>query len=93
MADKLMYIPNDDTQNYSLRRLQLMVEMFKHILNESTNQNSVKAAKLVSQRIGKRYCKTLGTSVINSPMSPPSLCLIVHNLTRDQNKHHKNEIF
>ena len=28
---------------------------------------------MLSQWIGKRYYKTLGTSVINSPMSPPSL--------------------
>ena len=29
--------------------------------------------KLLSQRIRKRYCKTLGTSVIYSSVSPPSL--------------------
>ena len=28
---------------------------------------------MLSQRIRKRYDKTYGTSVINSPMSPPSL--------------------
>ena len=28
MADKLMYIPNDDTQNYPLCRLPLVVETF-----------------------------------------------------------------
>ena len=32
-----------------------------------------KSPKLLSQRIRKRYYKTYGTSVINSPMSPPSL--------------------
>ena len=37
MANKLMFIPNDDKQNYSLCRLQLVVEMFE--LNELTNQN------------------------------------------------------
>ena len=30
MADRLMYIPNDDTQNYPLCRLQLVVETFEH---------------------------------------------------------------
>ena len=30
MADKLMYISNDDTQNYPFSRLQLVVEMFGH---------------------------------------------------------------
>ena len=37
-------------------------------LNELTNQNSRKVAE-----VGKRYYKSLGTSVIKSPMSPPSL--------------------
>ena len=30
MADKLMYILNDDTQNNPLCRLQLVVETFRH---------------------------------------------------------------
>ena len=30
MADKLIYIPNDATQNYHLCRLQIVVEMFGH---------------------------------------------------------------
>ena len=35
MADKFMYIPNDDTQNHPLCILQLVVETFKHTqLNE-----------------------------------------------------------
>ena len=33
MADKLPYIPNDDTQNYSFRRLQLVVETNKSKIN------------------------------------------------------------
>ena len=28
MADKLMYIPNDNTQNYSFSKLKLVVEKF-----------------------------------------------------------------
>ena len=28
MADKLKYIPNDDTQSYSFCRFQLVIEMF-----------------------------------------------------------------
>ena len=31
MADKLIYIPNDDTQNYPLCRLQLEVETFGYL--------------------------------------------------------------
>ena len=36
----------------------------------------LKSQKLLSQQIGKRHYKTLGTSVINTPMSPPSLICI-----------------
>ena len=28
MAEKLMYIPNDNTQNYPLSKLQLAIETF-----------------------------------------------------------------
>ena len=30
MMDKLMYISNDDTQNYAFYRLKLVVETFEH---------------------------------------------------------------
>ena len=43
MANKLMYTPNDDTQNYPFSRLQLEVETFGH----STNQNLMKFPKVV----------------------------------------------
>ena len=50
MSDKLIYIHNDDTQNYPFSRLQLVVEMFVKCLktqpNEPTNQNS-KVPKIV----------------------------------------------
>ena len=65
MTDKLMYFFNDDTQNYSLQFLQT----FEH----STWNNQSKFPKLLSQWIRNCYYKTLGTSAINSPMSPPSL--------------------
>ena len=35
MADKLMYIPNYDTHNYPFCRLQLVVETFGHLINQS----------------------------------------------------------
>ena len=37
------------------------------------NQNSLKSSKLLSQQIRKHNYKTLGTSVINSPLFPLSL--------------------
>ena len=69
MADKLIYNPNDDTQNYLFFRF--LVEMFGHATKWTKNPQ--KSPKLLSKRIRKYYDKTLGTSVINSPMSPPSL--------------------
>ena len=34
MADEIMYIPNDDTQNYPFSRLQLVAETFGHLMNQ-----------------------------------------------------------
>ena len=65
MADKLMYLP----KLYPCS-LQLVDKTLDIQLNEPANQNSL---KLISQRIGKNYNKTLGTFVKNSPMSPPFL--------------------
>ena len=45
MADKLMYISNDDAQNYPFFRLRLVVEHLDTHLNESANQNSIKVEK------------------------------------------------
>ena len=64
MADKLMYIPNNDAQNYAFCSLQLEIEMFGH---------SIKVPKNVKTTNKKCYYKILGTSVINNLMSPPSL--------------------
>ena len=64
MADKSMYLPNDDTQNYPFCRLELVIETLETQLNESTNHNSLKSPKVLSQRIRKRNYKTLETSGI-----------------------------
>ncbi len=72
MADKLLYTFNADTQNYRFLRLKLK-RLDTHF-NEPTNQNSLKVPKMVKPtNIIKLYYKTLGTSVINNPVSPPSL--------------------
>ena len=34
VADKFIYIPNDDTENYSFCILKLVFETFNHQLNE-----------------------------------------------------------
>ena len=46
MADKLIYITNDDAQNYPSCRLQLVVESLDTQFNEPTNQNSRKVPKV-----------------------------------------------
>ena len=56
MADKLMYCPNDDNQNYSFSRLQLGGGK---LMIQQKNQNSIKVPKLIEAT----YKKTLGTSV------------------------------
>ena len=55
MHDSFMYIPN----YCPVCRLQLVVETLGTQLNETTNQNSIKVSKLLSQRIRKDYNKTL----------------------------------
>ena len=42
-----MYIQNDDSQNYTFCRLQLVVDRLETQLNESTNQSSIKVPKIV----------------------------------------------
>ena len=46
MADKFMYIPNDDTQNYTFCRLKLVVEHQNTQLNKPTNHNLIKVPKV-----------------------------------------------
>ena len=59
MSDKLMYIPNNDTQNNPFCSLDTQ-------LDEPTNKNSINVPKVVMLTNTKNYYKTLGTSVINS---------------------------
>ena len=42
-----MYIPNYDSQNYPLCRLQLVVKRLVTQLNEPTNQNLIRVPKVV----------------------------------------------
>ena len=68
-----MYIPNEDTQSYPFCRLQLIVGH----LTKFNNENLRKVPSLSSQRMRKRYYKTLGTSVINCTMSLTFLLLLL----------------
>ena len=69
IADKLIYNPNDNTHNYPFCGFNLLVKIFGHSTKE-TNQSKFNKSY---QRLRKHYNKTLGTSVINSLMSPPSM--------------------
>ena len=60
MADKLMFIPHDDAQNYSFCISKLGVETLNTQLNDLTKKNSLQAPKLLSQRLRKRYQKFWG---------------------------------
>ena len=44
MGDKMMYIPNDDTQKYPFCRLQLLV---KTQIKEPNNHNLIKVPNVV----------------------------------------------
>ena len=46
MDDKLMYIPNDDTQIYPNVDYNQWLKQFDTQLNESTNQNLIKVFKV-----------------------------------------------
>ena len=59
-------------------RLKLVVGTLEHWTYKATNQNSLKSPKLLIQRIRNLYYKTLGTSVINSPLSPISLFCFIY---------------
>ena len=50
MADKLIYIPNNDAQNYPSIDYNYLLKCLDNELNEPTNQNSIKVPKVVRQR-------------------------------------------
>ena len=48
VADKLMYFPNDDIQNYTFCRLQIVIKMFGHSTEWTNKSNSIKSPKVVN---------------------------------------------
>ena len=76
MDDKLMYIPIDNTQNYPLCRLKLVVGTFWHSNIEQINIKW-EATKFFSQRRRKedlcnKQSNVPSLSVKNCPLSNPS---------------------
>ena len=69
MADKLMNIPNDDTQNYPYCRFKLVVEMFE---NEPTKQSSIKVPNFVKPKNKNMSLKDF-RDYCNKQPSVPSL--------------------
>ena len=70
MNVKLMYINNNDKQNYPFHILKLIMEKFWRCLFERNNHYVIKIFKPTAFKISY---KTLGDILIYSPMSPPSL--------------------
>ena len=70
MADKLVYIPNDDTKITLFVHYYKWLKRFDTQHNESNNQNFKSDPKKWSYKI-------LGTSVILSRMSPHSLIIFM----------------
>ena len=55
MVAKLIYILNEDKQNYPSCTLKFMIKWFKTHLNETNNQNSIKVPKVVESTNKKTW--------------------------------------
>ena len=60
MADKLMYIPNYDTQNYLNFRLKLVVGMFKYFTKWTNQSKFDKSPQVVRATNKKTLLKDFG---------------------------------
>ena len=65
MANKLMFIPNDDTQNYPFCSKNYWLKRLNSQLNKPTNQKSLKNPKVVKPRNKKTLLKNFGDHWIN----------------------------
>ena len=70
MAEKLMYIPNANTQNWPFFKLQLVIEMFGHWTNKPTNQNSIKVPQIVMPTNKKTLFCEFGYYYNKQPIVP-----------------------
>ena len=68
MAEKLMYIPNYDTQNYSFYKL--VVESFRHLTSWTKQSNSIKAPKVVNWTNKKTLSENFGGYYDKQPNVP-----------------------
>ena len=72
MADKLMFIPNDDTQNYLFCRFKLVVETFEHSIFLINQSKFTKVSKVVKPTNKKTLLSNLG-DCCNIELMFPSL--------------------
>ena len=70
MAEKLMYIPNANTQNCPFYKLQLVIETFGHSTNKPTNQNSIKVPQIVMPTNKKTLFCEFGDYYNKQPIVP-----------------------
>ncbi len=79
IANRLVYIPNNDTQHYLFCRFKLVYTQ----LNKASKKIT-QVPKFV-RPTNKKLLLTLGTSVINSPLSPISLVKEVNYIFNKSN--------
>ena len=74
MADRFMYNPNDDTQNYSFCRLKLSywLKRLDTQVSDQTNRLSMEVPNIVEPT----YKETFGASAINMPIFNSALKLL-----------------
>ena len=70
MAEKLMYIPNANTQNCLFYKLQLVIETFGHSTNKLTIKNSIKVQQIVMPTNKKTLFGEFGDYYNKQPIVP-----------------------
>ena len=70
MGDKCLYIPNDNTQDYPICRLKLVLETFEHsnLMNQPIEIH-ISPQSCLTNEWENVIIKSLGTSVMNSLLS------------------------
>ena len=73
MGNKMMYIPNDVTQIIPYIGYHQWLKCFDTLLNESTNQNSIKFLKVVKPTNKKKLFLNFGDQCNKQPNVPSLL--------------------
>ena len=70
MTDRLMYIPNEDTQNCPFWRLQLVVETFGHSTKWANQSKLIEVPKVVKPTNKKILLQNFGAEGNKQPIVP-----------------------